>query len=249
MLRRTELIEHKVDVLSSILFTNFIRKYGYTLVQYFAFVTSNNAEAEYLNLEEPFRGALVEDPDFRREYLSTCWYGGNFFKWIIPNSDKLTIATSDVEIRRPKAAIGPYNYENVSSFSNNTIVHGSCESQESHFFFAVCMAGYVNIYNTYGGRCQMYMVRHTLEDANRMLRKLSTESDTTNYAQLAVQFFGYEKYSDEDDVFTFTLSEHAYWLPTPTMISQYVDVLLEYISNKSDRQVLKEIKEYLILTE
>lgn len=96
-----------------------------------------------------------------------------FFRWLIADNRQLEERPETI-LPRPKSVIGPYDYEDALAFNNNTIVHAKLKGTENHYFFATCLDGIVTIYNSYGCQRAFYIVRHTLAEANRIWKILST---------------------------------------------------------------------------
>lgn len=236
-------------------FTDFMSKYGINLVKYLAFATTTPQE-DYAS-EEEFKGAICLNKEIG-EFLSPCFYGGRFFEYIIPHDSKSFRDGNSTSLSRPKSSIGGYGWEATNLFLNNTVVHGSCQSYEDHYFFAICIDNKVIIYNTYGGQTKMYIVSRNIDKANKMLMELTTPSEEkasqfgeppTTYekrnAFLAAKLFGYPQLHEAAGMYTFTMIHHDFLLPTPAMLIDYLTIIREHLIHRKDKKLINKAKSYL----
>ena len=229
------------------IFNKIISKHGAILVQYFALLSMGGTTNKKFDWLENQICSISGNEEFAGEYLTTCWYGGDFFKWIIPYD-----SNNEFNIDRPKTAIGPYNYENTSKLYNNTIVHGYAEGGgEDHYFFIICFDNIATIYNTYGGQDKIYVNKHNINNANKTIEILATESKTTMYSKVASKFFGYLHIKNYDDVYKFELIHHPFWLPSPNLIQDYFNILKTKLSNIQDKinidKIIYDLKQFSVI--
>jgi len=182
----------------NILLHVFMTKFGIDLTNAYAFAASEVGGGFEKTFAEDFEGPFTENKEIAEVLLSTCWYGGAFFRWLIPNNRELE-KRPVIILSRPKSVIGPYDYEDSTIFTNNTIVHGKLKGTENHYFFATCLDNIVTIYNTYGCQRTFYIVRHTLAEANRIWKILSTNlpnnMDKDEISQINDYYHEKEKFS------------------------------------------------------
>lgn len=222
----------------------FMKKFGINIIQYYAFVSTGGREGDTFPDIDELKGQIVGS-SFAEEFLSTCWFGGEFYEWIT-TPKKIKIGNSKNILSRPDSAIGPYEYKNVTELKDNTIVHGSSESDESHLFFITVVDNKVTIFNTYGGQCNMYIKEYSLTKANNILRKLETNKKNRDYAKLSADFFGYKQYREKDTVHEFTLEEHPFWLPSSELLSEYLSILQHKLPEKEDKKIIAKARKFLL---
>ncbi len=150
-------------------------------------------------------------------------------------------------LERPKTAVGPYDYNRTKEFHNDTIVHGYIMSGEDHWFFAVCLDDIVTIYNSYGGQNQLYIKKHKISHANKVLKLLSTPSKKTDFNQISSDFFGYTKFHEKLGIHFHVLrmDEHLFWLPSTSLIIDYLNVLEKYIKYDADKIYIRKARKWL----
>lgn len=239
----SKLLDRQIGLINK--FEDFIHQHGIFLIQCFAAATTEKTGNYYKRSQ----GSIIESDEETKIMLSECFFGGAFFRWLIPDNRLLGNEDFGVEDRfileRPKSAIGPYDYEDTLIFNDNTIVHGFCEGWENHVFFAICINGIVTIFNTYGGTCEMFIIKHRIEDANKIISQLSDEKSDITHSEVAANFFGIPVYEMIDTPYKFIMHQHSLWLPSFSMIYNYLSVLEKHMFYEEDKLEIQRIKSRL----
>src|SRR5579871_1035155 len=156
-------------------FITFLSEHSSTMIKTFAYIVHNSSPKPKYPKAQEVKRPLVENNRAAKEYLLTSYYGSSFFKWLIPDDQQFKDGIS-YRLKRPKSALGPYNYEEVLEFKNNTIVHGFCKGAIEHYFFAICYNEVITIFSTFSGRDELIIKRHKIDSANIYLSRLKNKS-------------------------------------------------------------------------
>jgi len=213
------------------IFEDVMIKYGRSFINLFA------------NINKEIEKNIEDDESDIEHILPVCWYNKDFFRWIIPID-----RNNDYELVRPQTAIGPYNYIEKLTFSNNTIVHGEINGSRLYYFFAICLDNIVTIYSTYNNGCQMKIVKHYLINANTIIKDLTTEFSSIPYTNFISELLGYNLENIDYMPYTIILNEHSFWLPTPILLIDYLSLLQESSPNTNDnisiQQLISDLNTY-----
>lgn len=188
-------------------FLNTLRRIGFELIKYYA---------DYDRKESgiPLNEALVNNP-IADDFYSACWYGGEFFNWLISDMHHPT------DVFYPNRMIS-------GEYTNNI---------ECHYFFVLTTNDTFYLFNTYGGVSELIFVELPLDRANWLLKQVKY-NDRSALKELFGVYPSYKSFTDSQ----FNLHDRPLDIPPPDYLRSKIDELIDRAHHPLDAQHLMNLR-------
>lgn len=190
-------------------FVSLMQKVGYELIVY-------KADVDNRQITDLDADVCIMNSQDAHDIYSGCWWGGEFFEWIIPSTGK-----------------------EVTNISPEGMYHGMLDSsEEGHYFFIITTKTKGIMLNTYGGVHKLTIIHMSLNHMNKLLNSVRS-LDINAYREL----FGVETAFDSiAEMYQFKITEAVNKLPTKDDLIARTQLLYEREKDPKDKSNLLVIE-------